>query len=43
MKKVALIVGMLLAVSLVAGCAEFDHSYRSDLYDDGGHSGHSHH
>ena len=43
MKKVVLIVGILLVVSMVAGCAEFDHSYRSDRYDDGGHSGHSNH
>lgn len=39
MKKVVLIFGLLLIVSLVAGCAEFDHSYR---YDDGGYGGHSH-
>jgi hypothetical protein len=43
MKKVTLIVGLLLAVSLISACAEFDHGYRSDRYDDGGHSGHSHH
>lgn len=43
MKKLAVLVGVLMVAALVAGCAEFDHSYRSDRYDDGGHSGHSHH
>jgi hypothetical protein len=45
MKKGLLLVGLLLVVAMVSGCAEFDRStYRSDRYDNGGsnHSGHSH-
>lgn len=47
MNKVLLLVGMMLVVAVVSGCAEFDKStYRSDDYRYGGGSsggGHSHH
>lgn len=45
MKKVLLLIGLMLVVSMVAGCAEFDRSaYRSDRYDnDRSSGGHSHH
>jgi hypothetical protein len=46
MKKVSFLVGLLVIVAMVSGCAEFDSStYRSDRYDNGSstQSGHSHH
>lgn len=46
MKKVSLLVGLLVIVATLSGCAEFDQSANHyDQYDNGsgGHSGHSHH
>lgn len=44
MKKVSLLVGLLVVVAMLSGCAVFDDSaYRSDMYDSGSHGGHSHH
>lgn len=45
MKKASLLIGLMLVVAMVAGCAEFDRSaYQSDRYDnDRSSGGHSHH
>jgi hypothetical protein len=41
MKKVSLLVGLMLVLAMLSGCAEFDRStYRSDQYSGGGHSHH---